>query len=168
MTAPLEGVNVLDLTRLIVGGFYGMLLADAGAEVVKVEVPGRGDTLRAWKPSWWKVYGRGKKSLTLDLTKPAGQEVLKKLAAEADVLAENFFPGKLEPWGLSPETLHEMVDHLHGELSTAPDVESAIEQARSAAGADDLDDLLVVCGSIFLVGEAREALMRRSPLKLEA
>ncbi len=106
MTAPLEGVKVLDLTRLIVGGLYGMLLADAGAEVVKIEAPGRGDTLRAWKPSWWKVYGRGKKSLTLDLTRPEGQALLKKLAAEADVLAENFFPGKLESWGLSPEALH--------------------------------------------------------------
>ena len=112
MPAPLEGVKVLDLTRLIVGGFYGMLLADAGAEVVKIEVPGRGDTLRAWKPSWWKVYGRGKKSLTLDLAKPAGQEILKKLAAEADILAENFFPGKLESWGLSPEALHEINPRL--------------------------------------------------------
>jgi formyl-CoA transferase len=112
MAAPLEGVKVLDLTRIIVGGFYGMLLADAGAEVVKVEVPGRGDTLRAWKPSWWKVYGRGKKSLTLDLNKPAGQELLKKLAAEADVLAENFFPGKLESWGLSPTALHEVNPRL--------------------------------------------------------
>ncbi|MEE9255957.1 MAG: CoA transferase [bacterium] len=112
MPPPLEGVKVLDLTRLIVGGFYGMLLADAGAEVVKIEVPGRGDTLRAWTPSWWKVYGRGKKSLTLDLAKPAGQEILKKLAAEADVLAENFFPGKLESWGLSPEALHEINPRL--------------------------------------------------------
>ena len=112
MPAPLEGVKVLDLTRLIVGGFYGMLLADAGAEVAKIEVPGRGDTLRAWTPSWWKVYGRGKKSLTLDLAKPAGQEILKKLAGEADVLAENFFPGKLESWGLSPEALHEINPRL--------------------------------------------------------
>ena len=112
MPGPLEGVKVLDLTRLIVGGFYGMLLADAGAEVVKIEVPKRGDTLRAWKPSWWKVYGRGKKSLTLDLTQTMGQEILKKLAAEADVLAENFFPGKLESWGLSPKTLHEINPRL--------------------------------------------------------
>ena len=112
MAAPLEGVKVLDLTRLIVGGFYGMLLADAGAEGVKVEVPGRGDTLRAWKPSWWKVYGRGKKSMTLALNRPAGQEILKELASKADVLAENFFPGKLESWGLSPEELHEINPRL--------------------------------------------------------
>ena len=78
----------------------------------KAAYPGRGDTLRAWKPSWWKVYGRGKKSLTLDLAKPAGQEILKKLAAEADILAENFFPGKLESWGLSPEALHEINPRL--------------------------------------------------------
>jgi crotonobetainyl-CoA:carnitine CoA-transferase CaiB-like acyl-CoA transferase len=112
MTAPLEGVKVLDLTRLIVGGYYGMLLADAGADVVKVEVPRRGDTLRAWSPSWWKVYGRGKKSITLDLTKVEGQALLKNLAAEADVLAENFFPGKLESWGLSPGELHEVNPRL--------------------------------------------------------
>ncbi|MEE9274742.1 MAG: CoA transferase, partial [bacterium] len=106
MTAPLEGVRVLDLTRLISGGLYGMLLADAGAEVVKVEAPGRGDTLRAWAPTWWKVYGRGKKSLTLDLARPRGREILRGLLPSADVLAENFFPGKLESWGLSPEALH--------------------------------------------------------------
>jgi len=112
MATPLEGVRVLDLTRLIVGGFYGMLLADAGAEVVKVEVPGRGDTLRAWNPLWWKVYGRGKKSLTLDLNQAAGQKILKELILRADVLAENFFPGKIESWGLSPKKLHEINPRL--------------------------------------------------------
>ncbi|MEK6710908.1 MAG: CoA transferase [Nitrospinota bacterium] len=105
MPGPLEGMRVLDLTRLVSGGLFGMLLADAGAEVAKVEVPGRGDTLRAWSPAWWKVYGRGKKSVTLDLGRPEGQEVLRALAARADLLAENFFAGKLESWGLSPEAL---------------------------------------------------------------
>ena len=69
MSRPLEGVKVLDLTRLVSGGMYGMLLADAGADVVKVEVPGHGDTLRAWNPYWWKVYGRGKRSITVNLAK---------------------------------------------------------------------------------------------------
>lgn len=112
MTAPLHGVKVIDLTRLVVGGYFGMLLADAGAEVVKIEAPGRGDTLRAWRPTWWKVYGRGKKSLTLNLNRPEGQELVKRLAAKADVLAENFFPGKLESWGLSPDSLHKVNPRL--------------------------------------------------------
>ena len=90
MSRPLEGVKVLDLTRLVSGGMYGMLLADAGADLVKVEVPGRGDTLRAWNPYWWKVYGRGKRSITVDLGKPRGQDLIRKLAVRADVLAENF------------------------------------------------------------------------------
>ena len=105
MPGPLDGVRVLDLTRLVSGGLFGMLLADAGAEVAKVEAPGRGDTLRTWSPVWWKVYGRGKKSVTLDLGRPEGQELLRRLAAGADLLAENFFAGKLESWGLSPEAL---------------------------------------------------------------
>ncbi|MBI3128055.1 MAG: CoA transferase [Candidatus Tectomicrobia bacterium] len=105
MPGPLDGVRVLDLTRLVSGGLFGMLLADAGAEVAKVEAPGRGDTLRAWSPAWWKVYGRGKKSLTLDLGRPAGREALRALAAKADLLAENFFAGKLESWGLGPGAL---------------------------------------------------------------
>ena len=100
------------MTRLVVGGLYGMLLADAGAEVVKIEVPGRGDTLRAWKPTWWKVYGRGKKSLTLDLIQPDGKEILRQLVAKADILAENFIPGKLESWGFSPKALHELNPRL--------------------------------------------------------
>ncbi len=108
MSRPLEGVKVLDLTRLVSGGMYGMLLADAGADLVKVEVPGRGDTLRAWNPYWWKVYGRGKRSITVDLGKPRGQDLIRKLAVRADVLAENFFVGKLESWGLGPDELWEV------------------------------------------------------------
>ena len=105
MSRPLEGVKVLDMTRLVSGGLYGMLLADAGAEVVKVEAPRRGDTLRAWNPFWWKTYGRGKRSITADLARPQGRDLIRKLAARADVLSENFFAGKLEAWGLGPEDL---------------------------------------------------------------
>ena len=105
MSRPLEGVKILDLTRLVSGGMYGMLLADAGADVVKVEAPGHGDTLRAWNPYWWKVYGRGKRSITTNLANPQGQGLIRKLAVKADVLAENFFVGKLESWGLGPEEL---------------------------------------------------------------
>ena len=107
MVRPLEGVKVLDLTRLVSGGLYGMLLADAGADVVKVEAPGSGDTLRAWSPFWWKVYGRGKRSITVNLGKRRGRELVRSLAARADVLAENFFAGKLESWGLGPKDLWE-------------------------------------------------------------
>lgn len=112
VSRPLEGVKVLDMTRLVSGGMYGMLLADAGADVVKVEAPGSGDTLRAWNPYWWKVYGRGKRSITVNLATSRGQDLIRKLAAHADVLAENFFVGKLESWGLGPDELWEVNPRL--------------------------------------------------------
>ena len=91
---PLDGIRVLDLTRVVAGNMLSLLLADFGAEVVKIEAPGRGDTLREWKEDgigvYWKVYGRNKKSVTLDIRKPAGKEILQKLVAKSQVLLENF------------------------------------------------------------------------------
>ncbi len=95
-----------------------MLPAGEGVSVwimrSSIEVPGRGDTLRAWNPYWWKVYGRGKRSITVDLHhgKPRGQDLIRKLAVRADVLAENFFVGKLESWGLGPDELWEVNPRL--------------------------------------------------------
>ncbi len=107
---PLEGLRVLDLTRLVAGGFTGMLLADFGAEVVKVERPGVGDPLRNWtnegRPFWWQVYGRNKKTITLNITAPEGMAMFKEMLPTFDVLLDSFVPGKMESWGLDWDTLH--------------------------------------------------------------
>ena len=108
---PLAGLKVLDLSIIVAGGTASSLLADFGAEVVKVERPGTGDPLRNWGPFangvslWWKVHSRNKKSVTLNLGTPEGQELLKQLAKEADVLIEGFRPGAMERWGLGPGDL---------------------------------------------------------------
>ncbi len=109
MPGPLEGLRVLELGQLIAGPFCGQLLGDLGAEVIKVEPPGKGDAMRDWgqgKPVWWPVIARNKKCITLDLRRATGQGILADLAAEADILIENFRPGTLEKWGLGPEAMH--------------------------------------------------------------
>jgi len=107
---PLEGLRVLDLTRLVAGGMAGMLLADFGAEVVKVEQPGVGDPLRTWtsngQPFWWKVYGRNKKYITLNVTSPEGKEMFKSMLPKFDVLLEAFVPGTMERWSLGWDVIH--------------------------------------------------------------
>jgi formyl-CoA transferase len=108
---PLEGIKVLDLSRLIAGGYIGTMLADFGAEVVKIEEPGKGDPLRAWSVAgselWWKVYARNKKSMTLNLARQEGRDILLEMLPHFDVLIEGFIPGKLESWGLGPDVLLE-------------------------------------------------------------
>lgn len=110
-TLPLAGIRILDLGTRIAAPFAATLLADFGAEVIKVELPGGGDFMRTIGPFvdgyslWWAVEGRGKKSITLDLRKSRGQELLKRLIAVSDVAVENFQPGTLEEWGLGYETL---------------------------------------------------------------
>lgn len=98
---------------LLAGPFAGHRLADFGAEVIKVELPGAGDPMREWghhryrgRPLWWPVLARNKKSVTLNLRHPQGQALLKRLIEHADVLIENFRPGVLEGWGLGPAELH--------------------------------------------------------------
>ncbi|MGI9436774.1 MAG: CaiB/BaiF CoA transferase family protein [Geminicoccaceae bacterium] len=107
---PLDGVRILDLSRLVAGNILTHVLADLGAEVIKVEKPGRGDDLRNWRvegvATWWHVYGRNKKSLCLDLSKQAGKELLLELVGTAAILVENFRPGTLERMGLGPMQLH--------------------------------------------------------------
>ena len=106
---PLDDVRVLDLSRLVAGNILTHVLADLGAEVIKVEKPGRGDDLRNWRTEgvalWWQVYGRNKKSLCLDLRQDAGREVLLHLLERAKVLVENYRPGTLEKIGLGPDVL---------------------------------------------------------------
>ena len=106
----LDGVRVLDISRLVAGNAITHVLADHGAEVVKIEDPVRGDALRDWTSGGvecsWKVYARNKKSVTLDLKSESGREVLLDLVPSARVLVENFRPGTLERMGLGPEVLH--------------------------------------------------------------
>ncbi|MDH4151103.1 MAG: CoA transferase [Betaproteobacteria bacterium] len=115
---PLAGVRVIELGQLIAGPFCGKTLADFGAEVVKIEPPGKGDPLRKWRmlkdgnSVWWEVSSRNKQSVTLDLTQAEGQDVLRLLVKEADVLIENFRPGKMEEWGLGYEDLKKLNPRL--------------------------------------------------------
>ena len=108
---PLNGVRVVDLSRLVAGNVVTHVLADFGADVIKVENPKGGDDLRHWRveevSTHWKVYARNKRSLSLDYRAPEGLALLLRLVAIADVLVENFVPGKLERLGLEPARLHE-------------------------------------------------------------
>jgi len=111
MSGPLAGVRVLELGSLIAGPFCAKTLADFGAEVVKVEPPGDGDPLRRWRKMrngvslWWQVQSRNKRSVTLDLRRPEGQEAVRRLAARSDIVIENFRPGALEKWNIGWERL---------------------------------------------------------------
>ncbi|MBD9401932.1 CaiB/BaiF CoA-transferase family protein [Comamonas sp. CMM02] len=108
----LAGVRVVEMGQLIAGPFAGKTLGEFGAEVIKIEAPGAGDPLRNWRmikegtSVWWQVQSRNKKSVALDLRQSQGQELARQLLKEADVLIENFRPGTLEGWGMSPEELH--------------------------------------------------------------
>ena len=106
---PLEGIRVLDLSRMIAGGVAGMLLADFGADVVKVEQPGVGDPLRRWTSNgesyWWKVYGRNKRYITLNLKSEQGRALLQRLVPKFDVVMESFVPGTLERLGVGWDQL---------------------------------------------------------------
>ena len=128
--APLDGVRVLDLSRLVAGNALTHVLADYGAEVVKVERPGKGDDLRNWrvegKSIHWKVYARNKKSITLNPGDKKGRELLLRLVEDAQVLVENFLPGKLEKWNLGPDALLErnprlVIVRISGWGQTGPD-----------------------------------------------
>jgi formyl-CoA transferase len=109
---PLQGLRVIEMGQLIAGPFAGKTLGDFGAEVIKIEAPEGGDPLRGWRllqdgtSVWWQVQSRNKRSIALDLRQPEGQDVARRLIAQADVLIENFRPGTLEGWGLGPEALH--------------------------------------------------------------
>lgn len=109
---PLAGLRIVDISSVLAGPFAAALLADLGAEVLKVEKPRTGDALRALGPNkdgvplWWKVTNRNKKGVTLDLRKTEGRELLGRLLEGRDVLVENFRPGTLDRWGITREWLH--------------------------------------------------------------
>jgi len=109
---PLSDVRVVDLSRLVAGNMLTVYLADFGADVIKVERAGSGDDLRNWRENdidvYWKVYGRNKRSLALDLKTDEGMSRLKQLITHSQIFVENFVPGGLEKLGLAPELLHEL------------------------------------------------------------
>jgi crotonobetainyl-CoA:carnitine CoA-transferase CaiB-like acyl-CoA transferase len=115
---PLDGIRVIDLSRVLAGPYATMLLADMGAEVIKIEEPGRGDDTRAWPPfvggesTYFMSVNRGKKSLTLDLKPEAGKAVLRRLVGGADVLIENFRPGTLARLGFGWDAVHALNPRL--------------------------------------------------------
>jgi crotonobetainyl-CoA:carnitine CoA-transferase CaiB-like acyl-CoA transferase len=108
---PLEGIRVLELGSLIAGPYAASLLAQFGAEVIKIEPPGVGDPLRKWRKLhdgtslWWYAQSRNKKSITLDLRQPQAADIVRRLAEDADIVIENFRPGTLEKWGIGWEQL---------------------------------------------------------------
>lgn len=109
---PLADMRVIEMGQLLAGPFCGQLLADFGAEVIKCEQPGAGDPMRQWgrekphgKSLWWPVVARNKKSITLNLREPEGQDVVRKLVETSDILIENFRPGTMERWGLGYDAL---------------------------------------------------------------
>jgi formyl-CoA transferase len=110
--SALQGVKVVEMGQLIAGPFCGKTLGEFGADVIKIEAPGAGDPLRNWRlikegtSVWWQVQSRNKRSVALDLRQKEAQDVARRLIAEADVLVENFRPGTLEGWGMSPAELH--------------------------------------------------------------
>ncbi|WP_243770360.1 CaiB/BaiF CoA transferase family protein [Amycolatopsis acidicola] len=133
---PLHGIRVLELGSFIAGPFAGQLLADYGAEIIKIEPPRAGDPMRRWgitkdgESLWWPAIGRNKKSVTVDLRGEEGQRLVRELAGSCDVVLENFRPGTMKRWGLDYETLSAanpgiVVVHVSGFGQTGPGAEQA-------------------------------------------
>lgn len=135
-TGPLAGIRVLELGSFIAGPFAGQLLGDYGADVVKVEPPGRGDPMRLWgavrdgESLWWPGIARNKRSVAIDLRAEEGRELVRRLAAEVDVVLENFRPGTLQEWGLTYDELavanpRLVMVHVSGYGQTGPMADQA-------------------------------------------
>ena len=112
LSGPLTDLRVIEMGQLLAGPFCGQLMADFGAEVIKIEQPGKGDPMRQWgrekphgKSLWWPVIARNKKSVEINAREPEGQEMIRELVRDADILLENFRPGTMEKWGLGYEEL---------------------------------------------------------------
>jgi len=161
---PLEGIRVLDISRMVAGGFAGMLLADFGADVVKLEQPGIGDPLRQWTlegvPFWWKVYARNKRYITLNLQAAEGRALLLRMLPHFDVMLESFIPGTLEKWGLDWDTLRAAHPRLilvrisgwgqSGPASRRPGLGTLVEAATGFAAMNGDADRLPVLPSFPL------------------
>jgi crotonobetainyl-CoA:carnitine CoA-transferase CaiB-like acyl-CoA transferase len=118
LKGPLRGLKVIDAGSMIAGPLTATHLADFGADVIKVELPGTGDSMRHWAPIkegrslWWKVIGRNKRLVTLKLSTPRGQELFKRLVRDADIVVENYRPGTFERWGLGYDVLSQLNPRL--------------------------------------------------------
>ena len=150
---PLDGIRILDLSTVIAGPLSSTLLADFGADVVKVELPGKGDGLRALPPFkdgvplWWKVTNRNKRGITLDIRKPEGLALLKRMLPKFDVLVENFRPGTLDAWGLPLDEIRRInpdmtVLRVSGFGQTGP----RRRDAGFARVAEAMSGLTFICG----------------------
>lgn len=133
---PLNGLRVLELGHFIAAPFCTRILGDLGAEIIKVESPGKGDPVRSWgkmvngKSLWWSVHGRNKKSVTLNMKNSKGLDVAKQLIASCDAVVENFRPGQLDRWGLGADAIadinpHCVLVHISGYGQTGPDRDRA-------------------------------------------
>jgi len=162
-TGPLDGVRVLDMSRLFAGNVLTQILGDFGAEVIKVEPPA-GDTLRGWKTrgvsTHWKIYARNKKSLGLDLRNPQATDIFLKLVPSAAILVESFRPGVLEKMGFSPEVLHAINPRLvivrvsgwgqGGPYGQRPGFGTVIEGMSGFAAINGFDDREPVLPPMYL------------------
>ena len=130
-SGPLSNLRILELGHFVAAPFCTRILADLGAEVIKIETPGKGDPVRSWgkmvdgKSLWWSVHGRNKKSVTMNLKNPKGLKLVKQLIVECDGIVENFRPGQLERWGLGPDVIASInpacaVVHISGYGQTGP------------------------------------------------
>jgi crotonobetainyl-CoA:carnitine CoA-transferase CaiB-like acyl-CoA transferase len=130
-SGPLSNLRILELGHFVAAPFCTRVLADLGAEVIKIETPGKGDPVRSWgkmvegKSLWWSVHGRNKKSVTMNLKNPKGLKIVKQLIVECDGIVENFRPGQLERWGLGPDVIASInpacaVVHISGYGQTGP------------------------------------------------
>lgn len=148
---PLTDIRLVELGQLIAGPFCGQLMADMGADVIKVEPPGVGDPMRVWGrgdyPLWWTVCARNKRCITANLREAEGQELVRKLVSQADMVLENFRPGTMERWGLSYEELSKdnpglIMIRVSGYGQTGP----YAERAGYAAVGEAMGGMRYVCG----------------------
>src|SRR6266581_3794669 len=164
MSGALAGLRVIDCSRLIAGGVLATILGDHGADVIKVENPRGGDPLRTWLRDrgelWWKVYARGKRSVTLNLAHPRGQALLRRLSLSADVLIENFLPGTFEKWGLGWDVLFKdtprLPDGRHGRRALGHGCRPGCAASpRSSLGTRPGDRHLALRAAAFRAGTNR-------------